>query len=141
MNALSGKGVQHHGQRSHKGLAFAGLHFRDLAGMKHHAAHKLHVVMAHPHDSGRRLADQREDFRQHVVQRTGAALHFVAVFRELRRNLLVGKLLHLGFKRVALSQLGTQRAKITFIAGAEYFADQEFDHGNLQKKSLEQGRT
>ena len=140
VHALAGKGVQHHGQRGHQGLAFTGLHFRDLARVQHHAAHELHVVVTHAHDAGGCLAHEREHFGKHVVERAAAVLHLIAVFRKLCGDLLIGERLHLRFKGIALLQLGTQGTQITFIAGTEYFADQKLDHGYLQKKSLEQGR-
>ncbi len=38
VNAVAGEGVEVAGEGGDERFAFAGLHFRDLAGMQHHAA-------------------------------------------------------------------------------------------------------
>ena len=47
MDALARQRIQVNGKRRHKGLAFTGAHFGDLAFMEDHAADKLHVERAH----------------------------------------------------------------------------------------------
>ena len=68
MHPLVRQRVQEHRQGRDKGLALAGLHFRDLALVKRDAAHQLHVVMALPQGTLRRLADTREGFGKKIVE-------------------------------------------------------------------------
>ncbi len=51
VHALGFQGVEVHGGGGHQGLAFAGLHFGDLAPVQDHAAAHLHIE--NPHTEGR----------------------------------------------------------------------------------------
>ena len=69
VNALAGQSVQINRQRRHQRFAFARLHLGNLALMQAHAADELHVKMAHPQHTARRLPTNRERLRQNIVQR------------------------------------------------------------------------
>ena len=68
MHAFAGQRIEIDGQGGDQGLAFAGLHFGDVAVVQHHAADQLHVEMALAQGALGRLADHRKGFRQQVVQ-------------------------------------------------------------------------
>ena len=72
VNALAFERVQVAGQGGDQRLAFAGLHFGDLALVQHHAADQLHVEMAHVEHAAAGFADHGEGFDQEVVE--GGAL-------------------------------------------------------------------
>ena len=72
MDALAAERVEVAGQGGHQRLAFAGLHFGDLAVVQHHAADQLHVEMAHVEEAAAGLADHGEGFDEQVVE--GGAL-------------------------------------------------------------------
>ena len=69
MHALAGERVEIDRQRGDQRLAFAGLHFGDLALVQDHAADQLHVEMALAERAPAGLAHDRERFRQQIVQR------------------------------------------------------------------------
>ena len=69
MHAFAGQRVEIDGQGGDQRLAFAGLHFGDVAVVQHHAADQLHVEMALAEGALGGLAHHREGFRQEVVQR------------------------------------------------------------------------
>ena len=68
VDALAVERVQVAGQRGDQRLAFAGLHFGDLALVQHHAADQLHVEMAHVEEAAAGFADHGEGFDQEVVE-------------------------------------------------------------------------
>ena len=134
MHALAFQRVEHHGQRRHKGLAFAGLHFRDLALVQGHRAKKLHVEMPHPEDAAAGLTDQRENLRQDGVEVLLAGLHLFAVHGQALREFLVRKGLHFRLKRVDFCHLGPELFQKSFVFTAEYLAYKETYHENSQKR-------
>ncbi len=69
MDTLASQRVQIGGERRDEGLAFAGLHFGDVAVVEHHAADELHIVVALAQCALRGLADDGEGFGQEFVQR------------------------------------------------------------------------
>ena len=66
---MAGERVQIGGQRRGIGLAFAGLHLRDVALVQDHPSHYLHVELTVADGAHRRLADGGESLRQQIVQR------------------------------------------------------------------------
>ena len=68
MGTLARQGVQVERERGRKGLAFTGAHLGDLALMQGHAAHQLHVEVAHLEHAPAGLAGHGESFRQDVLQ-------------------------------------------------------------------------
>ena len=86
MHALAGQRVQIRRQRRHQGLALAGAHLGDLAGMQRQAADQLHVEMAQAQLAARRLAHQRERLGHQLVERRAggeARLQLPGLFRKL----------------------------------------------------------
>ena len=69
VHAASAERVQIHRQGRDQRLAFAGLHFGDLALVQHHAADQLHVEVAHVEHAAPGFADHGEGFHQKLVQR------------------------------------------------------------------------
>ena len=69
VNALAFERVQIGGKRGDQRLAFAGLHFGDLAVVQHHAADQLHVVVPHVQHAAAGFADDGERLGQQVVER------------------------------------------------------------------------
>jgi hypothetical protein len=63
LHAVAGQRVQVRRQRGHQRLALAGAHLRDLAVVQHHAAHQLHVEMAHAQRALAGFAHHRERLR------------------------------------------------------------------------------
>src|SRR5207248_831466 len=56
VNAASTERVQINRESGDQGLAFTGLHFRNLALVQHHSADQLHVEVAHIEDAAACLA-------------------------------------------------------------------------------------
>ena len=71
VHALAGQRVQAGRQGRHQGLALASAHLRDAALVQHQPADQLHVEVAQAEAAPRRLAHQREHFRQPRVPRRG----------------------------------------------------------------------
>jgi hypothetical protein len=69
----TGQAVEHDRERPGERFALAGLHLGDRAVVEHHAADQLHVEVAHSHRAPAGLADEREAFRKHLVQRLARA--------------------------------------------------------------------
>ena len=74
VHALAAQRVQVGGERRHQGLAFAGLHLGDLAGVQHHAADQLHVEVAHAQHALARLAADGERLGQQGVEALAPAV-------------------------------------------------------------------
>ena len=69
VDALAFEGVEVGGKRRDERLAFARLHFGDLALVQHVAADQLHVEVPHVQHAAAGLADDGEGLRQEVVDR------------------------------------------------------------------------
>ena len=69
MDALAVQRIEIGRQRGDQRLAFAGDHFGDVAGMQHHAAHQLDVVMPHAQEAAARFAADGEGLDQQIVER------------------------------------------------------------------------
>ncbi len=68
VDAVAGERIQVAGKRGDQRLAFAGLHFGDLALVQHHAADHLDVEVAHADDATAGFAHDGEGFGQEVVE-------------------------------------------------------------------------
>ena len=68
VDALAFQGVQVHRQGGHQGLALAGAHFGDAAGVQADAADHLHVEVALAQHPLGGLADRGEGFVQQGIQ-------------------------------------------------------------------------
>ena len=93
VDALAVERVQVAGQGGDQRLAFAGLHFGDLAVVQHHAADQLDVEMAHVEDAAAGLADHGEGFDQKVVER-GALGDSLFEFDGFGGQIDIGELAH-----------------------------------------------
>ena len=99
VDGIAGERVEEDGERRGQGLALAGLHLGDRAGVEHHAADQLDVEVALAERAARGLADQRERLGQQVVERlavAGALAQLVGLGAELG----VVEQLHLGLDPV-----------------------------------------
>ena len=72
VDAVAGERVEIAGEGGDEGLAFAGLHFGDLALVQDHAADQLHVEVAHLDGAPAGFADDGEGLGQNLVE--GGAL-------------------------------------------------------------------
>ena len=68
VDAAAGEGIEIAGERGDEGLAFAGLHLGDLAGVEDHAADQLDVEVAHADGALAGFADDGEGFGQDGVE-------------------------------------------------------------------------
>ena len=68
VHALAGQGIEVHGQGGGQGFALAGAHFGNFALVQGHAAHELHVKVAHFHDALGAFAHHRKSLGQDGVQ-------------------------------------------------------------------------
>jgi hypothetical protein len=134
VNAVPGKGIQIARQRGDQRLAFAGLHFRDLALVQHHAADELHVEVPHIQLPATGFADYGKRLGKKLVQDflfSGDA--FVGVFNafkrrgnplaeldRLRPQLFVRELLHFGLKRIDRADTRNEALDHALVAGPEY---------------------
>ncbi len=130
MDALAGERVQIDGQRGDQGLALAGLHFRDLTVVQHHAADELHVEMPLSERAAAGLPDHGEGFRQQVVQR-GAIGEPGAEFRGLCRQGLVRQRLHAIFQGVDRRNPPLIAFQGAVVGGAENGASDRGEHADL----------
>ncbi|RMV05524.1 hypothetical protein ALP17_05450 [Pseudomonas savastanoi] len=64
VNALAGKRIEVHSQRTDQGFTFTGTHFRDLTFVQGHTADQLNVEVAHAHDALARFTSDSKGFRQ-----------------------------------------------------------------------------
>ena len=69
VDAVARQGVEEDGQGRGQGLALAGLHLRDRAGVQDHAADQLDVVVALSEQPLARLAAECKSLREQVVER------------------------------------------------------------------------
>ncbi len=107
VDALALQGVQVRGERGDERLALTGLHLRDVALVQHNAAHDLHVELPLAEGAQGSLANERERFRQDVVELL-ALLHLLAQLLGVLPHLDVGEGLYLLFQPVCLVNQGLQ---------------------------------
>jgi hypothetical protein len=72
VDAAAFERVQIGRQRRDERLALARAHFGDLALVQHHAAHQLHVEVAHAEHALGGFTHRGERFRQHFINLTAA---------------------------------------------------------------------
>ncbi len=105
VDAAAGKRVEINRQRRDQRLAFAGLHFGNLAFMQHHAADQLHVEMALAERALTCFADGGEGRHQDIVQRLAAG-QLLLEFVGARAQRLVGERFQFPLQRVDLVDAG-----------------------------------
>ena len=145
VDAVAGEGVEIAGEGGDEGLAFAGLHLGDFAGVEDHAADHLDVEVAHADDADAGLADDGEGFGEKVVEdgffgggdffgvgevaeRLGDA---GAEFDGLGGEFGVGERLERLFVGVDLGEEREYAFDGAFVGGAEDFGDDVVEHGSF----------
>ena len=152
VDAAAGEGVEVAGKRGDEGLAFAGLHLGDLAGVEDGAADQLDIEVAHANDAFASLADDSEGLGQelvedHLFRGVDGVVVVVSLLkgggRKVSRGgdlgdgggdalteldglgpkLLVGERLDRGFKSTDLLYNRKQTLHGAFIAGTEDLGD------------------
>ncbi len=118
VDAFAVERIEIGGQRGDERLAFAGLHLGDLPAVQHDAADELHVEVAHFQHAAARLADDRERFREHFVERFAVAKP-LAELRRLSTEPLVGERLDLRFFRADFGDHRTQALQVTLVLRAD----------------------
>ena len=128
VRAEPGKRVQVGGQRRHQGLALAGRHLRDLALVQHHAAHELHVEVAHADGPPRRFPARGEGLGQERLEitRVGQPLSQLvghAAQVDIRQGL------HRGLEGIDRLDHGAHPLGIALVLGAEDGPEDHRQHG------------
>ncbi len=130
MHALAFEGVEIDRQGGDQRLAFAGLHFGDLAAMEDHAALELDVEVALAECALGSLAHRGEGFGLDVVQRFALGQAF-AELGGLAAQFFVGKLGELRFERVDLRHRLVEAFDDAVIGRPEEAPGERPQHENL----------
>ena len=104
VDAFAFVSVENNRERSHKGLALAGFHFRDVSIIQRHGADELHVEGTHSEPALRLLARQREDFDKMLVQRR-TCFNKILDFKGALQDVAVAHGLNAGLKRIDFGNL------------------------------------
>ncbi len=127
VHTLARQGVEIDGQGCDQGLALAGAHLRDLAGVEHHAADELHIEVAHAQGPLGRLADDREGLREQVVE-LGTVGQAGAELSRLGLEFCVAQGLEGGLEGADLGDRLEQPLDQTLVAAAEDLLENVGDH-------------
>src|SRR5262249_16820351 len=130
VHALSFESVQIDGQRGDQGLAFAGLHFRNLALMPDAAADQLLVEVAPTQYTPASLADDGERLHQQVVKGRALGDPFLE-FDRFSRQVDVGELLDFRLEGVDCGNPGAQRLDVTLVLRAENLGENSIYHKRI----------
>ena len=128
MHALAGQRIQIDRQGRDQGFAFAGAHFGDTAGVQHHAADQLDIVMAQAEGADGGLAADREGLGQELVEGFTlfkSLLEFVGFCLEGR----VIERFQTLFQLVDAGDVLLVLAQDPLVATAEKFGKQLIEHG------------
>ncbi len=129
VDALALERVEVGGQGGDQGLALAGAHFRDAAGVQDHAADHLDVEVAHAQHALAGLADHGEGLGQQAVQRLALGQASLELFG-LGLQGLVGQGGVFRLQGVDLRHLGGHRLDLAFVGRAEeLFGEAEHEYG------------
>jgi hypothetical protein len=129
VNALAFERVEVRRERGHQRLALAGFHFRDLAGVQHHAAHQLDVEVAHVQHAQSGLAHDGECFDEQVVDRRAFGDPLTEL-DGLLAKLLVGEGVNLRLEGADLGDGRAQPLDLPFVLGADDLREKLADHLN-----------
>ena len=127
VHAFAGQGVEVDRQGGGEGLALARAHFGDLAAMEHHAAHELHVEVAHAEHALGGFADRGKSFRQELIDRFAGGKPG-AEGGSQAGQLFVGQRRHGGFQGVDARDgllVGLEQA---LVAASKYSGKQSRKH-------------
>src|SRR5262249_50932286 len=127
MDATARDRVEIYRKRRNQRLAFAGLHFGDLALMQDHAADQLNVEMALTERALRSLPDGGEGGNQYVVER-GAMGDLLLELLGTRLQRVVGKRFQLCLEGIDLANPGQMAADASLVGGSEQLAGNGADH-------------
>ncbi len=132
VDALAGERIEIGGQGGDERLAFARLHFCDLAAVEHHAADQLHVEVPHVQRAAARFANDREGFGQQIVE--GFAIRQArAELGRLVAQLCIGKRLDGRFEGIYLGDDRHQALELALVRGTEDFREGFIDdHAEMQ---------
>ncbi len=133
VDAVTGERIQIDRQRGDQRFTFAGLHFRDLAMVQHHAADQLNVKVAHVQDAAAAFAAHGKSLGQNLIQDGFAGsqtfslvLNAVQPFFDacaklsrLGAELLVRELFQLRLKRIDQAHVGSYPLDFPFVTGAK----------------------
>ena len=135
MDTLAAQRIEVGRQRGDERLALTRAHFGNLAVVQRHAAHQLHVEMAHRKGALAGLANHGKGLRQHSV-------HFFAVANAhpelggLAPQRLVGKRHHRGFQRVDFADHLSVLLEQALVTTAEYAGEDVRDHLGWETGSI-----
>ncbi len=124
VDALAAERVEEDGGGTGEGLAFAGLHLGDRAGVKNHASDQLHVVVALADRALARLASERERFGQNRVECLVVLADVLAELVGALADLGVVEQLELGLESVDLLDPLLVFLQLAALAEPQRFVDQ-----------------
>ncbi len=137
MHAFSSQRVEVNRERGDQRLAFAGLHFRDFSVVQRDAADELDIEVPHADEAAAGLTHGGESGDEQVVER-GALLDLLAEIDGLRRQVLVGELLHARFQFIDGRDERAYRLDLALVFSAKNFGENRIYHfyppGSLPKQ-------
>ncbi len=131
---LAFQSVEVEGQGGNQGLALAGSHLGHLALVQHHAAHQLHVEVAHARGALGRLPHRGESLYQKIVQGL-ASLEPVDEFLRFITERFIGQSLEPGLKSVDLLDKRPQSIQFPLVGVSDNLTQQTLKH-NLANSHL-----
>ncbi len=134
-----GEGIEIDRQRCDQRLAFAGLHFGDIALVQHHAADQLHIEVALAERTLGSLADGRERRRQQIVERLFAGRDLRAKHFRAGAQIIVGQLGDFGFQRVDRLDTRAVCLDAAFVGRAEEFRGERAERHHAESSSNNSG--
>ena len=130
MDAFAGQGVEVDRQGRDQGLAFAGLHFRDLAPVQNNAAQHLYVEMAQAKGAFGGFAHGGEGFDHDVVD-AFPRLKSLSEGGGAGLERVVGQLLEFRFKAVDGIDVLLQAVQVPVIGGTEQALGDGAEHSGV----------
>ena len=120
VDASSGQGIEVAGQGGDQSLAFAGLHFGNVAAMEHDAADELDVIVTHADGAAATFTTDGEGLHQNVVQR-GPFGDSLFKLQGFGCQFVVAQRLHGRFKRIDRRNKRHNLLDFALMLGAENF--------------------
>ena len=131
MDALAGKRVEIDGKRGDKRLAFAGLHFGNLAVMQHHAANQLHIEWPEAQSALGGLAHRGESRNHKIVERlSGSKFRLECLGQPLEIG--IAQFFIFGLQRIDGGHPFAICCNLAAIIGAENFLDDVAESEHLK---------
>ncbi len=126
VHALALKRIEVGWERGHQGFTFTGDHFRDIAGVQHHAAEQLHVVVTHAKKPPTTLSADRKGLHEDVVERFSGREPATELVR-LAAQFLVAQIAIPRLQGVDRLDFRIEAAEIAGVGGAKKARDQPFN--------------